>query len=85
MCFDSFQRQAHLHIIFHINIVESEVEVSEHWTIPTLTATDDVVIDLFYFLWGKPSRNRFSDELVVMFTVESHIFMGFDLAMALPA
>ena len=57
--------------VLNIHIVESKVEVLEQRAVPALTAADDVVIDLFDFLWSEPGGNRFDDELVVVLGVSS--------------
>ena len=73
MTLNGLEGQAHLHIVFDVHIVEAEEEIPQGGVFPTLTTSNEVVIDRFHFLRYEATADSLDDELVVVFGVETHI------------
>lgn len=72
--FDSFQGQAHLHIVLNVDVVEGEIVSANQGVFPTLTAADDVVIEFLDLLNACTVANGLDDELVIVLGVESAVY-----------
>ena len=89
MTLNSLEGQAHLHIVFDVGIIKIEVDGSKHGAIPSLTATDDEIVDLLDFLGCESAADGFDNELVIVLGVEADVEVvltdtGFDRFIVVP-
>ena len=70
---NGLQREAHLHIILDIDIVEPEADTTQQRAFPALITGDDPVVDLLDLFWGETGADCFYNVLIVSLAVETTV------------
>jgi hypothetical protein len=70
---DSFEREAHLHIVLDVDIVKPEANTIQQRAFPPLVTGNDPIVDLLNLFRGEPGTDTFNNVLVISLAVKTAV------------